>query len=1496
MKVSHQQLILLFIAALSASHINLSASQLQNANNPKLDPTANPKLPKAPPPPTPIATASYLSPDGLSLIVTFDRAVNVSASVESVERRRAAEEAPIRSRLVDARELVAYENGQSSQVAESSRASQATRRLDQCQDVNSPSEAETSLVVGGIQLCAKLLTKKTLKQLHKFTLLNCVWLSRVQFLIQLAKPVSISPVRISFQPNTISEQSNLHSNQDEISVQLNKLPLETLGLPVAPKLVLNGPHQVPPCGQFALSAHLFSPFGTQLGESLTLSWTVERVGFAGLSSQSANRSSNLSANLMQEQREELNWMRLQQVVAATRGNNLLLEAQLLQTQPQVYKFQLVASFNVGRSSVSLSASHQLTKLDFEAPIGTIYGSHILAQSERHNPEQDLLLLADIQVPECAANIKQVGLYWQVSDSRVRFEQTYAPYYLARANSLPEQSELEFRMNLFYGIRVKKFASASSFVAVGQSQLESRISDGLLTVSLGESVEGEAGSQLELFAGNSSEPDRFSYLWSCFDGKTAQTCSRSRKVSLAASNETRYELAASQPTGGFVGPTSEPATSGQQLLDWQRARQQVLRVPLNWLEPEARLWFGLRRFDRLAATTSQEQQQAEYALVSVQTGRLPAVSIGPVLVGRGRHRATVRNPLTGAVLLLAGAPAIIVGRLGPAERVKSFAWLAPNYIQPLRWTSRNVSNPLSGRPELLTELQLPQHLQLAFAHHQIQLVACSVSGARSAATLNLDVVQGVSQCRLNVSFAHNQLQVSVEQCNIPLGLSPITYQLYLADTSEAEGQLEASGESQPLDEYLNEADEAQLLDLMEPLTAPQLSAAFWLSGLRPSSLLALLPNLGRQVESNSSIEWTIPGARLRFGARVCDKVQTCRMFYSAPLSPRQLIESVSVNNNNSLNNGNKSLTDQASLEGGIGGLAGAESISQSLKSMIDLSRRANTAGNSIAAISVLNGAINIGQKYLSTTATSTSVAPDLERQQVEQQLQVAIGECLRFGLLSIQRQFHYSNSGQTNLVTQAMARILVGSSSKIEHKYRALRLLAQLTRRTIDEQVKLNLSSLAEMRSIQAAYESLFSTFSHFSLADLRPPRHSARHSSSKRDAIGHLLDPSQVQTEQGNRTRREESILAYLRATRQAYRALLSAAAIQVGLGESRQFHYYSQQQQTAELATDQTQADKLSWLRSGQSTNNKPVRLATSASSTSTASSQPSQSEIGTSLTHVSQLSSRLVELDLHDFGFLQLHLDQKLLNKLNHLTREGQLKCTNNTVKPSRQTNCSSFLLSVTYFAGKSPFRSLDESDSLKVPLLEVAFLSAIDGSNLIDLMPQPEGYKTSISFLLPSSTSPATSSATQTNVNNKDGSDNDAKPRTYKCYQFDEQANEWRKSHQDHNSQVDQQVTADERRINCTFQGGSGAFAAFLSDQAPDENSRRVSRVVGVSLLVAAVALLSLLACCASSARAKRKARNSTKADEDDDDQHHHHHREADALRHPEQTYRNKFGYSS
>lgn len=1470
-------------------------------------------------PPSFVHSASYISLDGLGLIIIFDRPVQLNESIEILERKQtnstnqARSYSKTTSQLKEFVDLVKGYNYASESYQENDQSISGQCGVRQS-GAWSQSRHLTEKPVQGIQLCGKLLAKKTLRLLHKYKLFNCLWSSRIQFIIQLMKPIGNgNSLRVAFKPNLIRGQGDSLANEKELTIELNKLPLESLGLPLEPKLALTGPNQVPVCGQFSLSAHLSSPFGTFAGDSVKLSWSVEQIGAINQQANSSNAAASTSLELASS--NDLKWKALQHLVSNSRGNNLLLDSQLFNKSPTKYEFKIFAQFRTTLTTISLNATHQIEKLDFDAPIGTIYGSHILNhQQPLINTEQELLLLADIQVPyECVSKtiLKQVGLYWQVSDPRVHFDQTYAPYYIARANTLPEFSQIEFRLNSFYGIRVKKYASSGTLIKTGEHILDSEISDGLLVMSLSESSTGD----LELFATSSSsknkiDHDKFTYQWSCFDGKTAQPCYKRNSTSSTISgnvNSTIYELSLAAQNEKLQAQQQQRQDI-QLLIDKMKQRLPTLRLPLAWLESDAQLWFGLQRFDRMNPSQS---SKTEYALIKVQQNsdansqqRLPVITIGPVLMGKQKQKATIRNPLTGAVLLLEQTSATVIGRLSPRQSIKSFRWLAPNYIQPLNWLTRNETNPLTGQDELVTELYLNPTLQAAYNHLQLYLVACTTSsgdvvGQQVSANLNLDVVQGISQCRveLNQSPLTSSMTVSIDYCNIPLGLSPITYQIYMFE-SKSMGTKANGNTSANDDDYINESDQFVLDSLAKPITMPQLSPVFRLNELSAQSILKTLLNPG---SSGAGQENSAAG--FRFGARVCDRLQSCKMFYSKGINLSALAEFNSVpvlpvdssmSNNLNLVGSSSNQTSAALLVAPASDPNSKSSIdysspSKTLESLIDSSRRANLAGNSIAAISILNGAINVAQKALSNLRQQKSqTRNNPDEIKLRELLQSAINICLQYCSVSLQRQFHYTDSGQTNLVLQTLSNLLSIPQTNLESKFKTLKLVIQLQRKSQLEQLMSanKLQCLANFKTIQSAYESIFGTFSHYSLQEHQqrhqdvatlssesqklqrfnqshieystasqqsaPPKPNAKHQHHKHEHLTGKMSKTI------NRRKREEAILTYLKTARHAHKSLIASAAMQLPLGSTRHFYYND---------------------------------LTSSADNQTSAAVKPT-SDIVSTLIHLIELEnvfSKQFELNLGDFGTISFRFN--VMNSdflLNTKERGGEstslFDCKrSNTSDPqssgenNNNNKCSSVILLITTYSGKAPFRSLDEGKYLKVPIVELTFLSPVDGTNLIDSNGQqskPLGkFKLHVTFSVPTS---------RLQLSNP-FKFNEEK---YKCYLFDEDSNEWVIQAGDGEQASELNDNDNNTKIRCAF-NSIGVLAAFQGSPPLSETTIKTSVGLILVIIVVLVALFSILGCLASSSKDKKR-RNSDTSDEDDS------FKRVDNIPHPEQSHRNDYNY--
>lgn len=852
--------------------------------------------------PIPLATTSFISPDTQTLIVGFDKPLNLSvtssSSISSAEALSSAS-SPVDSlefilnpsrvlkrrlkrntgtALLGSSSLLFYKSPVGYRQLEAGKTTVSSIELKLEEGVSRASASTIS-----ITFCDKMLSKKSVKLLKKLHLIGCSMPSLSQFAVHLSRPLPplTASIKLSFKKSVLIENNIKFgmSNEREISVELNRIQAEQVALVAPqiskePRLELTGPSQVPSCAIFSINAHLSSLFG--LSSSLKYKWTVELLNqFSEMNSkidmnkpenQSRATNSTTTTNFFDSTTTTtsvVKWQQLRTIVDECDGANLILDSSLLDSQPQAYKFRLQVSLESLGSELeikilNLEASHLLIKLDFEAPFATLVSTNLLSQSSKVNANEQFAILADIQVPECASKVavKQIGIYWQVSDPRIKFDfnQTFSPVYIAQPNSLPRDSNLAFRLNMFYGIRVKRPATAVLALQTSENQdtkatmvtyqdgslplgTYSQISDGVIAISVG----SDSGCLLSLSSmnainmitdntkqGMSNHKSSILPIWSCHNGRSGQPCYR---IDMRSASYTRNQNLYSSGT----------------LLIKQQSSQKLV-IPAYRLERNAQLWFGLSLYDEKSGKTlnnnsnekisSSSNNNELFVLVRAHSGHAPLVSVGPVLVSSGqfgfrvkRTIASVRNPLSGSILVPEKSFVTVIGKIIVSEKQKlhSFAWHSPNLNSnlPLKSVysvstefidSNDVGEYQSGeffgqrkkQTVVTSELQLPESALNAHATIQLQLSACSTLKTTGApvvdcigASLSLSVIPIVSNCQVvvkgapqvgNANVANSLMEsliVSVENCNFPMSMSPHTYQVYAVDSSSISSKQSAT---------------------------------------------------------------------------------------------------------------------------------------------------------------------------------------------------------------------------------------------------------------------------------------------------------------------------------------------------------------------------------------------------------------------------------------------------------------------------------------------------------------------------------------------------------------------------------------------------------------------------------------------------------------------------------------------------------------------------------
>jgi len=106
-------------------------------------------------------------------------------------------------------------------------------------------------------LCETILTSTSSQKLSIYQPLKCIWSSKVQLLIYTSKPILERTLQVSLRKGSFKrEGSNGIVNQHSIKIEIKKLSTDWFNY--SSKVVITGPNQIPYCGFFSLSAHYSS--------------------------------------------------------------------------------------------------------------------------------------------------------------------------------------------------------------------------------------------------------------------------------------------------------------------------------------------------------------------------------------------------------------------------------------------------------------------------------------------------------------------------------------------------------------------------------------------------------------------------------------------------------------------------------------------------------------------------------------------------------------------------------------------------------------------------------------------------------------------------------------------------------------------------------------------------------------------------------------------------------------------------------------------------------------------------------------------------------------------------------------------------------------------------------------------------------------------------------------------------------------------------------------
>ena len=120
-----------------------------------------------------------------------------------------------------------------------------------------------SKIMFGREVCEHYLTNSTLNRLMSFGLNDCKWLTTTQFIIDLSDPIDVHFIQISIREKTIKEfgQTICETNAKDMELMVRKKKFNYYS-ESEPQLLVRGPTLLPLCGPFSLTTYFYSPKGS----------------------------------------------------------------------------------------------------------------------------------------------------------------------------------------------------------------------------------------------------------------------------------------------------------------------------------------------------------------------------------------------------------------------------------------------------------------------------------------------------------------------------------------------------------------------------------------------------------------------------------------------------------------------------------------------------------------------------------------------------------------------------------------------------------------------------------------------------------------------------------------------------------------------------------------------------------------------------------------------------------------------------------------------------------------------------------------------------------------------------------------------------------------------------------------------------------------------------------------------------------------------------------
>ena len=548
-------------------------------------------------PPRIFVLSSFVSEDGLSVVVNFDKPVDLVA----IERNITA------------------------------------NTDDDDDDDNS------------FMMCDYLLKERTMEHLALHNLQSCRWATRIQLIITIQKPLSTDAIEVELNPQTVQEFDQrypLLNGEQTMSANISKLSNSLNWWSYEPAVVVVGPNHVAPCDQFVLIGLFTSPRGTH---EVDFSWEVA-VGVEGGTEEATDAISNELRHYVSRH---------------GKSTNLILSADMVEVGVQ-YRFTFKAFIQARRQTIE--AAHTLTKLEYPAPMITLYHTRLLHNMPLYESD-NITLLADVRVPECVYPPQRLVPSWRVTDPKFHFPLTdmkrrFALSYTIEPYTVPPNHPTSITLNAFIGLFQNQSSSATYHFETVRSPLKADLLNGINKMTI-----GSQSGLLRLTSGGGGDKQvrrrRVVHQWSCHDVKTAQPC--------------YFNYASVPPVNGHN------YNRNSLLITPQMQHHSELFIESTSFLPNQQYLIGLQVFD---ANNSKVSSETEYTLLNVEAGAKPQVSIGPVLI-KGKYVVPYNNRFS-TFLIPFGTSIAIRGQVYLQSGVKSVRWESTSFRYPLNWSKKRIN--------------------------------------------------------------------------------------------------------------------------------------------------------------------------------------------------------------------------------------------------------------------------------------------------------------------------------------------------------------------------------------------------------------------------------------------------------------------------------------------------------------------------------------------------------------------------------------------------------------------------------------------------------------------------------------------------------------------------------------------------------------------------------------------------------------------------------------